>query len=104
VGLWGLSMERVRVEDIALPETVKRSMSRQAERERRARVVAVAKNSILVPPIPVERPRFLDRASGPRHGSGCREPAAEETNGHAVPADALARTRQTRVAGLPLSA
>jgi regulator of protease activity HflC (stomatin/prohibitin superfamily) len=41
-GPWGLSIERVEVKDIALPETMKRSMSRQAEaeRERRARVIA----------------------------------------------------------------
>src|SRR5664280_3462901 len=39
---WGLRIERVEVKDIALPETMKRSMSRQAEaeRERRARVIA----------------------------------------------------------------
>jgi regulator of protease activity HflC (stomatin/prohibitin superfamily) len=39
---WGLSVERVEIKDIALPEGMKRSMSRQAEaeRERRARVIA----------------------------------------------------------------
>jgi hypothetical protein len=39
---WGLLIERVEVKDIALPEIMKRSMSRQAEaeRERRARVIA----------------------------------------------------------------
>jgi regulator of protease activity HflC (stomatin/prohibitin superfamily) len=39
---WGLRIERVEVKDIALPEGMKRSMSRQAEaeRERRARVIA----------------------------------------------------------------
>jgi regulator of protease activity HflC (stomatin/prohibitin superfamily) len=39
---WGVRVERVEVKDIALPETMKRSMSRQAEaeRERRARVIA----------------------------------------------------------------
>ncbi len=39
---WGLLIERVEVKDVALPETMKRSMSRQAEaeRERRARVIA----------------------------------------------------------------
>jgi regulator of protease activity HflC (stomatin/prohibitin superfamily) len=39
---WGLLIERVEVKDIALPEGMKRSMSRQAEaeRERRARVIA----------------------------------------------------------------
>ncbi len=39
---WGLQIERVEVKDIALPDSMKRSMSRQAEaeRERRARVIA----------------------------------------------------------------
>jgi regulator of protease activity HflC (stomatin/prohibitin superfamily) len=39
---WGLLIERVEVKDVSLPDTMKRSMSRQAEaeRERRARVIA----------------------------------------------------------------
>ncbi|MCY7341518.1 MAG: slipin family protein [Pseudonocardia sp.] len=39
---WGISVDRVEVKDIALPEGMKRSMSRQAEaeRDRRARVIA----------------------------------------------------------------
>ncbi|MEV1332973.1 SPFH domain-containing protein [Micromonospora costi] len=39
---WGLLIERVEVKDVSLPEGMKRSMSRQAEaeRERRARVIA----------------------------------------------------------------
>jgi regulator of protease activity HflC (stomatin/prohibitin superfamily) len=39
---WGLLVERVEVKDVALPEAMKRSMSRQAEaeRERRARVIS----------------------------------------------------------------
>ncbi|HEX7746713.1 MAG TPA: SPFH domain-containing protein [Micromonosporaceae bacterium] len=39
---WGLLIERVEVKDVALPDAMKRSMSRQAEaeRERRARVIA----------------------------------------------------------------
>jgi regulator of protease activity HflC (stomatin/prohibitin superfamily) len=39
---WGLLVERVEVKDIALPDAMKRSMSRQAEaeRERRARVIS----------------------------------------------------------------
>jgi regulator of protease activity HflC (stomatin/prohibitin superfamily) len=39
---WGIRVERVEVKDIALPESMKRSMSRQAEaeRERRARVIS----------------------------------------------------------------
>lgn len=41
-GPWGLRIERVEVKDVALPDGMKRSMSRQAEaeRERRARVIA----------------------------------------------------------------
>lgn len=39
---WGISIERVEVKDISLPEGMRRSMSRQAEaeRERRARVIS----------------------------------------------------------------
>ena len=39
---WGLHIERVEVKDVALPDEMKRSMSRQAEAERgrRARVIA----------------------------------------------------------------
>jgi regulator of protease activity HflC (stomatin/prohibitin superfamily) len=38
---WGIRVERVEVKDVALPEAMKRSMSRQAEaeRERRARII-----------------------------------------------------------------
>ncbi len=41
-GPWGVRIERVELKDVALPESMKRSMSRQAEaeRERRARVIA----------------------------------------------------------------
>jgi len=39
---WGILVERVELKDISLPESMKRSMSRQAEaeRERRARVIS----------------------------------------------------------------
>jgi regulator of protease activity HflC (stomatin/prohibitin superfamily) len=39
---WGLQIDRVEIKDVALPESMKRSMSRQAEaeRERRARVIS----------------------------------------------------------------
>jgi regulator of protease activity HflC (stomatin/prohibitin superfamily) len=39
--LWGIRLHRVEIKDVQLPETMKRSMSRQAEaeRERRARVI-----------------------------------------------------------------
>ena len=38
---WGIHIERVEIKDVALPESMKRSMSRQAEaeRERRARII-----------------------------------------------------------------
>ncbi|GCD88251.1 slipin family protein [Nocardioides sp. LS1] len=38
---WGIEIDRVEIKDVALPETMKRSMSRQAEaeRERRARII-----------------------------------------------------------------
>jgi regulator of protease activity HflC (stomatin/prohibitin superfamily) len=38
---WGIHIERVEIKDVALPEAMKRSMSRQAEaeRERRARII-----------------------------------------------------------------
>jgi regulator of protease activity HflC (stomatin/prohibitin superfamily) len=39
---WGITVERVEIKDISLPESMRRSMSRQAEaeRDRRARVIA----------------------------------------------------------------
>ncbi|MEY9837460.1 slipin family protein [Streptacidiphilus sp. EB103A] len=38
---WGIHIDRVEIKDVALPESMKRSMSRQAEaeRERRARII-----------------------------------------------------------------
>ncbi|MBB1242471.1 slipin family protein [Streptomyces durbertensis] len=38
---WGVNVDRVEIKDVSLPETMKRSMARQAEadRERRARVI-----------------------------------------------------------------
>src|SRR6202012_2422358 len=36
-GPWGLVIERVEVKDVALPDSMKRSMSRQAEAERERR-------------------------------------------------------------------
>jgi len=39
--MWGIHIDRVEIKDVALPEAMKRSMSRQAEaeRERRARII-----------------------------------------------------------------
>ncbi len=41
-GEWGVSVDRVEIKDVALPEGMLRPMSRQAEaeRDRRARVIA----------------------------------------------------------------
>jgi regulator of protease activity HflC (stomatin/prohibitin superfamily) len=38
---WGINIDRVEIKDVALPETMKRTMARQAEadRERRARII-----------------------------------------------------------------
>ena len=38
---WGIEIDRVEIKDVALPDTMKRSMSRQAEaeRERRSRII-----------------------------------------------------------------
>src|SRR6185295_5917811 len=38
---WGIEIDRVEIKDVALPESMKRSMSRQAEaeRERRSRII-----------------------------------------------------------------
>ncbi|MBR7678000.1 SPFH domain-containing protein, partial [Streptomyces daliensis] len=38
---WGVTVDRVEIKDVSLPETMKRSMARQAEatRDRRARVI-----------------------------------------------------------------
>ena len=40
-GPWGIKIERVEIKDVALPESLKRSLSRQAEaeRERQARII-----------------------------------------------------------------
>jgi regulator of protease activity HflC (stomatin/prohibitin superfamily) len=39
---WGIHIDRVDIKDVALPESMKRSMSRQAEaeRDRRARIIS----------------------------------------------------------------
>ncbi|MQA83064.1 MAG: slipin family protein [Streptosporangiales bacterium] len=41
-GPWGIRIERVEIKDVALPESMKRSMSRQAEaeRDRRGRIIS----------------------------------------------------------------
>jgi regulator of protease activity HflC (stomatin/prohibitin superfamily) len=65
---WGIHIDRVEIKDVALPETMKRSMSRQAEaeRERRARVISTEGelNSTQVLPFPVDLLRYLENNSG----------------------------------------
>jgi regulator of protease activity HflC (stomatin/prohibitin superfamily) len=61
---WGIHIDRVEIKDVQLPESMKRSMSRQAEaeRERRARVItADGEYQALVMPFPVEMLRFFER-------------------------------------------
>ena len=45
---WGIDIDRVEIKDVALPETMKRSMSRQAEaeRERRSRIITASGSAI----------------------------------------------------------
>ena len=66
-GLWRVKIERVEVKDVSLPESMKRSMSRQAEaeRERRARVIvadgefqASTRLALTARRCPPTRPRF----------------------------------------------
>jgi regulator of protease activity HflC (stomatin/prohibitin superfamily) len=74
---WGISVDRVEIKDIALPEGMRRSMSRQAEaeRDRRARVIAAdgeyqaaakladAARAMGVPPSGALQLRFLQTVS-----------------------------------------
>ena len=48
---WGVHIDRVEIKDVALPESMKRSMSRQAEseRERRSRVITADGESLGTP-------------------------------------------------------
>jgi regulator of protease activity HflC (stomatin/prohibitin superfamily) len=65
---WGIHIERVEIKDVALPEGMKRSMSRQAEaeRERRARVI------------------IADGEAGLREAGGCRRGHGRASRGVAA--------------------
>ena len=104
---WGILVERVELKDISLPESMKRSMSRQAEaeRERRARVIAADGE---VPGIgQARRGRHRDgrrpgrpaaaAAADRRRGRG-RE---EQHPGHALPGGTAALLRQRRAVAGP---
>ena len=98
-GPWGIRVERVEIKDVSLPESMKRSMSRQAEaeRERRARIItadgeyqaskrlAAAANVMAATP-----PRCS--CGGRRPWS--RSPRKEQHPGHAGPGRAAAVLRQ----------
>jgi regulator of protease activity HflC (stomatin/prohibitin superfamily) len=131
-GPWGIRVERVEIKDVSLPESMKRSMSRQAEaeRERRARIItadgeyqaskrlAAAANvmardpaalqlrllqTVVVMPVPVELLRFFEKmAPGPAHPE--HEPPAEiEDLGDAEVAAAEAAISSTNVPQLEAS-
>ena len=60
---WGIHIDRVEVKDVALPEAMKRSMSRQAEaeRERRARVISADGELQASEKLPRPPPRWRTR-------------------------------------------
>src|SRR6476469_469641 len=72
---WGIDIDRVEIKDVALPESMKRSMSRQAEaeRERRSRVITaegelqasrkLADAAEVMAEHPAALLRFLERAT-----------------------------------------
>jgi regulator of protease activity HflC (stomatin/prohibitin superfamily) len=79
---WGLRIERVEIKDIALPQTMMRSMSDtpgalQLRLLQTVVDVSAEKNSTLVMPFPVEMLRFFDHrsrdlADGPNRKDGTR--------------------------------
>ena len=93
---WGVAIDRVEIKDVALPETMKRSMSRQAEaeRERRARVIsadgelqASAKLAQAAEAMSRASRRAAAAAAGDRRAGGVGE---ELDAGAAVPGGAAA--------------
>ena len=102
---WGISVDRVEIKDISLPEGMRRSMSRQAEaeRDRRARVInadgelqASTKLSQAAAAMGETPGRLAAAAPPDRHRRGVGQ---EQHIGDAVPggAAALLRARRRRV-------
>lgn len=81
---WGIRVERVEVKDVALPESMKRSMSRQAEaeRERRARIIA-ADGEYQAPPVAA---RSVSAEDGPAPGVGYQPEGSGKLGDRARPA------------------
>jgi regulator of protease activity HflC (stomatin/prohibitin superfamily) len=88
---WGIHIDRVEIKDVALPETMKRSMSRQAEATMadtpgalQLRLletiveVAAEKNSTLVLPFPVELLRFLENNTSLASAISAAQAAADK--------------------------
>ena len=95
----GRAIERVEVKDVSLPEGMKRSMSRQAEaeRERRARVIAAdgefqaSKRLAAAAEVMAHDPAALPAAPAADRGRG--RGREEQHAGHAVPGRAAALLR-----------
>jgi hypothetical protein len=69
VGDWGLHIDRVEIKDVALPETMKRSMSRQAEPKANARSRPAGRTRAGVCSGPSVSTRTLRRARCPERGT-----------------------------------
>ena len=105
-GPWGVRIERVEIKDVTLPESMKRSMSRQAEAERERRARVITADGEFQASQEAGAGRAADgrgpggdaaAAAADRHRGGRRE---EQHTGHAVPgrAAALLRARRRRCA------
>lgn len=96
---WGIKIDRVEVKDISLPESMRRSMSRQAEaeRDRRARVIA-ADGELQASAKLSEAATVMSSTPGalpvaPPADRGRRRLGQEQHAGHAVPRGAAALLR-----------
>ena len=62
---WGIKVSIVEIKDVEIPQGMQRAMARQAEaeRERRAKVIAAEKNSTVIFPLPIDllEPFLRDR-------------------------------------------
>ena len=93
---WGIQIDRVEIKDVALPETMKRSMSRQAEaeRERRARIITAdgeLQASYKLSQAAAADGRHPDGAAAAAAADGGRGRGREELDaGAAVPGRAVA--------------
>ena len=99
-GPWGIRVERVEIKDVSLPESMKRSMSRQAEaeRERRARIITAdgeyqaSKRLAAAANVMARDPAALQLQAAADGGGG--RVRAEQHAGHAGPGRAAAVLRE----------